>query len=121
MNQAALLPLEPRAAAVRKVRAGLGAASFGPMARCVFARVGAEIDPERGTATACLDWTEDQPHLSGAAGAILIRALLRRGWIQRRRESRALRLTLEGAAGLRATLDVELSVSAAASAAGAEL
>jgi DNA-binding transcriptional ArsR family regulator len=44
----------------------------------------------------CLDWTERRPHLSGALGVVLARRLLELGWIAPVRDSRALRVTLDG-------------------------
>jgi DNA-binding transcriptional ArsR family regulator len=44
----------------------------------------------------CLDWTERRPHLAGALGAALCRHCLDHGWVERLRDSRALRVTPEG-------------------------
>lgn len=38
----------------------------------------------------CLDWSERRMHLAGAFGAALLDGLLRRGWLRRRADSRAL-------------------------------
>jgi hypothetical protein len=46
----------------------------------------------------CLDWTERRHHLAGAIGAALCEHCLRRGWVQRMRDSRALTITPEGEA-----------------------
>jgi DNA-binding transcriptional ArsR family regulator len=48
----------------------------------------------------CLDWSERRPHIGGQLGACLLESLLSRGWGQRRRGSRALRVTDEGRRGL---------------------
>jgi DNA-binding transcriptional ArsR family regulator len=45
---------------------------------------------------ACVDWTERRPHVAGALGAALLGALLERGWLIRRRDGRALRVTPAG-------------------------
>jgi DNA-binding transcriptional ArsR family regulator len=55
----------------------------------------------RTFARPCLDWTERRPHLAGALGAAVTSALIDRGWFARRSaESRALRITDAGVAGL---------------------
>lgn len=55
----------------------------------------------RTFARPCLDWTERRPHLAGALAAALATALVDRGWFVRRSaDSRALRITDAGLAGL---------------------
>jgi DNA-binding transcriptional ArsR family regulator len=44
----------------------------------------------------CIDWSERRPHLAGAVGAALAQRLLDLGWIERRRDSRALLVTPQG-------------------------
>ncbi|MFB0827415.1 ArsR/SmtB family transcription factor [Chromobacterium violaceum] len=56
---------------------------------------------KRPLARACLDWSERRPHLAGALGAALCREFLQRNWVERRRDSRALRVTPAGQAFLR--------------------
>jgi len=48
----------------------------------------------------CLDWSERRYHIAGHVGAELCRRCLERGWFARERDSRALRLTAVGKAGL---------------------
>jgi DNA-binding transcriptional ArsR family regulator len=48
----------------------------------------------------CLDWSERRYHVAGHVGAEICRCCLQRGWFARQRDSRALRLTPTGAAGL---------------------
>ena len=48
----------------------------------------------------CLDWTERRPHLGGAVGAALAGRCFDLGWIERRRGSRGLNITLAGQKGL---------------------
>src|SRR5262249_44221752 len=55
----------------RKRRDGLGRVALGPRAEQVFVQLGLEPDALPSTAMACLDWTEDRPHLSGVLGAEL--------------------------------------------------
>lgn len=44
----------------------------------------------------CSDWTARRPHLAGRLGAAVLTALLADGWLVRRREDRALKLTARG-------------------------
>ncbi|MBI5107103.1 MAG: helix-turn-helix transcriptional regulator [Solirubrobacterales bacterium] len=62
--------------------------------------VGAVLAARRATARACVDWSERRPHVAGALGAALLDELLRRRWVQRRPEGRALRITPAGEEGL---------------------
>jgi hypothetical protein len=55
---------------------------------------------------ACLDWSEQRPHLAGALGAALCQQLLDRGWIIRMPEPRIVRLTPAGQRGLARTFDL---------------
>jgi hypothetical protein len=63
----------------------------------------------RATSRACLDWSERRPHVAGALGAALLDELLRRRWLRRRPDGRALTLTPAGAAGFAAELGVPLA------------
>jgi DNA-binding transcriptional ArsR family regulator len=49
----------------------------------------------------CLDWSERRPHVGGQLGARLLEALLARGWVRRRRDTRALLVSDEGERALR--------------------
>jgi len=44
----------------------------------------------------CLDWSERQPHIGGAFGAVLLKALLKSKWVVQDVDSRSLRLTNRG-------------------------
>jgi DNA-binding transcriptional ArsR family regulator len=57
---------------------------------------------------ACLDWTEQRPHVAGRLGRTLLKRLLELDWLQRSTGTRALRLTDAGRAGLEAELDVTI-------------
>lgn len=46
----------------------------------------------------CLDWSERVPHLAGAVGAALAARCFALGWVQRRQGTRALTVTVAGAA-----------------------
>jgi DNA-binding transcriptional ArsR family regulator len=56
----------------------------------------------------CLDWTERRPHLAGAVGAALCSHCLERGWVERIRDSRALRVTASGEAAFADIFGVQL-------------
>lgn len=45
----------------------------------------------------CPDWTARRPHVAGRLGAALLQAMLDAGWVRRRPEDRALRVTPVGA------------------------
>jgi DNA-binding transcriptional ArsR family regulator len=47
----------------------------------------------------CLDWTERRPHLAGVLGAALAGRCFDLGWIERRRDGRALAITRAGERG----------------------
>ena len=50
----------------------------------------------------CVDWTEQQHHLSGAVGRALTRRLLDLGWLRRAPRGRAVHVTADGRAGMAA-------------------
>lgn len=85
---------------------------LGPRAEQLFGQLGVDLRAakleRRRLATACLDWTERQPHLGGALGAALWAELVARGWIVRRPGTRAVIVTPAGSRGLRRTLGVRL-------------
>lgn len=56
----------------------------------------------------CTDWSEQQHHLAGALGAAVAAQLLARGWIERTRASRAVRVTDAGRAALPDLLGAEI-------------
>lgn len=67
-----------------------------------------EIRPgRRPLVLSCLDWSERRPHLAGALGASLLRALIVRRWVVRR-GGRALVVTASGREGLRRSLDLDV-------------
>jgi hypothetical protein len=59
---------------------------------------------------ACLDWTERRDHVAGPLGIALTQGLLEVGWVRRKADTRALRVTVEGARRFRD--DLGLSVEA---------
>ena len=77
-----------------------------------FAKLGIEIEDlargRRPLTRACLDWTERRHHLAGALGGALAKSLLERGWIERRSDSRAVRVTEGGRRGIARALEVHV-------------
>jgi DNA-binding transcriptional ArsR family regulator len=60
------------------------------------------VDSRRRTACrACLDWSERRYHIGGAIGAALADRCFALGWIERRRDGRALTVTPAGTCGFR--------------------
>jgi DNA-binding transcriptional ArsR family regulator len=60
------------------------------------------------SARACLDWTEQRPHVAGRLGRTLLQRLLELDWLQRRTGTRALRLSDVGRVALQSELGVTL-------------
>ncbi|MCF5030169.1 ArsR family transcriptional regulator [Pseudomonas syringae] len=58
-------------------------------------------------AYACLDWSERAPHIGGSLGAALLELMLKRGWVSRHLDSRALKLTPKGAGGMAKAFGLE--------------
>jgi len=81
---------------------------LGRAGRVWFANLGIDVnalrDSRRAFARQCLDWTERRPHIAGALGAALCSRFFALGWIARRRETRALRVTHRGARAFRKLL-----------------
>jgi len=57
----------------------------------------------------CLDWSERRYHIAGLVGAEIWRRTLELGWLKRSRDSRAVRLTVAGRAGLLDAFGLDLS------------
>ncbi len=66
----------------------------------------------------CLDWSERRYHVAGRVGAEICRCCLQRGWFERERDSRALRLSPAGREGLFDAFGVALTPPLASSRAG---
>jgi DNA-binding transcriptional ArsR family regulator len=58
----------------------------------------------------CVDWTETRHHLAGQLGRALRDHVMQAGWIELRANSRALRITPEGVAGIKRTFGLTLEV-----------
>jgi DNA-binding transcriptional ArsR family regulator len=65
-----------------------------------FAELGIDIDATRALrrrfACACIDWSERRPHMGGALGAAVLEIAIRRNWVVRDLDSRALSVTQRG-------------------------
>jgi len=55
----------------------------------------------------CLDWSERRPHIGGILGVAIADRCFELGWIERQRDSRALRITAKGRDGFRQHFAVE--------------
>ena len=73
---------------------------------------GADLVPPAGSrrmfCQPCLDWSERRYHLRGVVGSAILDRLLDLGWFKRERDTRALRLTPIGRAGLSDLFGVDL-------------
>ncbi|MEJ2626116.1 MAG: helix-turn-helix transcriptional regulator [Pseudolabrys sp.] len=81
-----------------------GAALITDDGRCFFCDFGIDLDATRAgkrpLCRTCLDWSERRPHLAGQFGARLLDRLLDLKWVVRKPDTRALRITPTGDAGL---------------------
>ena len=86
--------------------------------RQLFATLEIDVDAlangKRRFARACLDWSERSPHLAGSLGAALAERCFELGWLERRRDSRAVTLTRAGQTGLAQHFDLAPAQIAAA-------
>jgi DNA-binding transcriptional ArsR family regulator len=77
-----------------------------------FAALGIEVSGvrhrRRHFARACLDLTERRHHLAGALGAALAANLLKKGWLRRRPEGRAVSVSKAGQTGFKRELGISL-------------
>lgn len=73
-----------------------------------LACLGVEVAPlrsaKRSLCRNCLDWSERRPHLAGAVAAQLVRSALTHGWVERLKDTRAVRVTPGGRAAFAAAL-----------------
>lgn len=63
-------------------------------------KLGVDVQIIRGQrrrlAYPCMDWSERSPHIGGALGAAILELMLKRGWVTRQLDSRALNVTSKG-------------------------
>ncbi|HWE54026.1 MAG TPA: metalloregulator ArsR/SmtB family transcription factor [Acidimicrobiales bacterium] len=72
-------------------------------------RIGAELEPGSWV-RACVDWTEQRPHIAGVHGRALLGRLLELAWVERSDRSRAVEVTDAGRAGLRDWIGLEIAL-----------
>jgi len=74
--------------------------------------LGVDVEGARGQrrrfAYACLDWSERRPHMGGALAAAVLQMALKRRWVAREPDSRALEITSHGQRELRSKLGVQV-------------
>jgi DNA-binding transcriptional ArsR family regulator len=63
----------------------------------------------------CLDWSERRPHIAGALGAKLASRCFDLGWIERVRDTRAVKITRRGVEGFRDALGIRVGPAEGAS------
>ncbi|WP_253765765.1 ArsR/SmtB family transcription factor [Goodfellowiella coeruleoviolacea] len=89
--------------------------TLGPAAPRVFGQLGIRIAPAAlASATpsplrTCHDWSARRPHLAGTLGRTLLTTMLRRTWLTRIPQQRAVSLTPTGACALAGILDLDLA------------
>lgn len=86
---------------------GEGGYGLTPAGEAAFASLGVAPVESKGRRAAlrpCLDWSERRPHLAGTLAAALACRCFDRGWVLRRKGSRAVTLTPAGRAALTAAL-----------------
>jgi len=66
--------------------------------------------PSRPLLRTCLDWTERRSHLGGSLGAAMLTELLRRRWLVRPPQRRAIAVTHAGSVGLRDLFNLDIPV-----------
>ena len=62
----------------------------------------------RRFAYACLDWSERRPHIGGGLGAALLQVAIKRRWVARDLDSRAIRVTSLGRREILARFGIEV-------------
>lgn len=106
--------LHDRLRALRWLRGGEGGKGYEitPEGKKQLSHLGVDVDAaqaeRRQFAYACLDWSERRPHLAGALGAALLMLALKRRWVDRDMDSRALSVTRLGTRELRSRFGVEI-------------
>lgn len=73
-----------------------------------------KLSTRRRFAYPCMDWSMRRPHIGGALGAALLDLGIKRGWLQRQLDSRALTVTSKGRRELESVFGITLLASAVA-------
>jgi DNA-binding transcriptional ArsR family regulator len=80
-----------------------------------FSALGIDLEAaangRRPLCRACLDWSERRPHIAGTVGAALCGRFLELGWVERRRDTRALTITAVGRRGFIDAFGFEMPAS----------
>lgn len=81
-----------------------------------FAELGADmtLSTRRRFAYPCMDWSVRRPHIGGALGAALLEFGIKRGWLRRQLDSRALTVTSKGQRELESIFGITLQAGAVA-------
>ncbi len=116
MAGAVAVQLHNRFLALRWIGAERGgrrdAYNLTPAGAQALAALGMDVDAARSMrrrfAYGCLDWSERRPHLGGALGAALLSLTLKKRWVDRDLDSRALTVTALGRREMRARFGAEL-------------
>jgi len=69
--------------------------------------IGGIAHARRAFCRPCLDWSERRPHLAGALGAALAARCFERGWLERVRDTRAVRIPAAGRSGFAGTFGID--------------
>jgi DNA-binding transcriptional ArsR family regulator len=81
--------------------------------RAFFAEFGIDLaqamNSRRCFCRPCLDWSERRTHLGGALGAVLADRCFGLGWIERRRDTRAVAIPRRGEKGFREVFAIDLA------------
>jgi DNA-binding transcriptional ArsR family regulator len=89
-----------------------GSYGLGPAAGPRLAELGIDLEElrqlRRPVVRGCLDWSERELHVAGAVGAALATRFVELDWIRRREGNRSMEVTVDGLAGLRRELGIEL-------------
>jgi len=67
------------------------------------------LKSKRHFARKCLDWSERRHHVGGSVGAAIAKAAFEKGWIERTRERRVLKVTPKGIRDLKLLIGVQIS------------
>jgi len=89
-----------------------GALNATSLGKSALASLGIDVDAaqslRRRFAYDCLDWSERKPHIGGALGAALLELALKKKWVQRELDSRALDITRLGRRELAARFEIHV-------------